>query len=97
MVIEWKNVDSLSDGHGVLFIYIRLKKAIAFIVGYEWLHGRPGKVTVETLRKNSPIFSQDNVNGGIAIEGVKRTVVRFLERKKCSPIRSKDYRVWFNG
>ena len=97
MIIEWKNVDVLSDGHGVIFIHISSNKAVAFIDGYEWYHGRSEKVVVETLKTDSPILAKNNIDADAIIRGVRSAVKIFIKNKKLSGRTNNTFKAWFNG
>ena len=99
MMIEWKKVNELSDGHGVLFIYLPIKKAVAFVEGYEWFHGTPKNVVVEILENSSVLFENFNVDGNNVIINAKDTVKYFLNNKctQNGKFVNEYFRVWFNA
>ena len=99
MMIEWKKVNELSDGHGVLFIYIPIKKAVAFVEGYEWFHGNPKNVVVEILENSSVLFEKFNVDGDYVIKHAKDTVKYFLNNKgiQNGKFVNEYFCVWFNA
>ena len=98
-MIKWKNVDELSDGHGVLFIYLPIKKAVAFVEGYEWLHGDPENVVVELLKNSSDLFKEYNLDGIFVTKKVKDTINYFLNNKDTQDGKyiNEYFRVWFNA
>jgi len=99
MLIEWKKVDELSDSHGVMFIYLPIKKAVAFIEGYEWFHGNSKNVVVEILGNSHDLFIKYNLDVNCVINNAKDTVIYFLSHKNIQNGKfvNEYFRVWFNA
>ena len=55
---------------------------VAFLDGYEWLHGDPETVTVYIKRISDPIFA--NVNAQEIIDEVKSAIKIFIKDKGWS-------------
>jgi hypothetical protein len=99
MKIEWEKVKELSDGHGVLFIHTTINKPIAFLVGYEWLHGTPNQVTVEILRNDFLLEANPTLNVNRIIEETKGAIRLFVKNKVIKECDSSEghVRVWYNA
>lgn len=98
-MINWRNVDKLSNGHGVLFIYKPINKPVAFINGYKWLNDKPDFIDVELLNNNSILFQEYKLDGKSIIKKAKATVNYFLNNKETQngKFENEDFRVWFNA
>jgi hypothetical protein len=99
MKIEWEKVKELSDGHGVLFIHNEIKKPIAFLVGYKWLHEEPDKVTVEILQDDFLFKSNPSLDINKIIDETKRAIRLFIKNKSIIDHGSgkEQVRVWYNA
>jgi hypothetical protein len=99
MKIEWEKVKELSDGHGVLFIHNEIKKPIAFLVGYKWLHEEPDKVTVEILQDEFLLKVSQTLNIKKIIVETKREIRLFIKNKVIKKYDSSEgpVRVWYNA
>jgi hypothetical protein len=99
MKIEWETVKELSDGHGVLFIHNEIKKPIAFLVGYKWLHEEPDKVTVEILQDEFLFKVNPTININRIIGETKRTIRLFIKNKSMEDYGSgkEQVRVSYNA
>jgi hypothetical protein len=99
ITIDWKSVDELSNGHGVLIIYLPIKKSVAFIDGYGWYHGTTNHVIVELLKNDSNFFKSEDINGHSILEKAKDTIVVFLNNKNNynGNFQKDHFGVWFNA
>lgn len=99
MKIEWEKVKELSDGHGVLFIHNEIKKPIAFLVGYKWLHEEPDKVTVEILQDEVLLKASQTLNIKSIIGETKGEIRLFIKNKVIKKCDSGEgqVRVWYNA
>ena len=99
MTIEWKSVDELSDGHGVLLIYLPIEKSVAFVEGYEWFHGTKSHAVVELLKRGSNIFISFNIDGESVINSAKDTITYFLNNKEMQNgnFCNEHFSFWFNA
>lgn len=98
-MINWRNVDKLSNGHGVLFIYKPINKPVAFIKGYKWLNDNPDSIDVELLDNNSFLFKECKLEEKSIIKKAKNTVTNFLNNKETQngEFENENFRVWFNA
>jgi hypothetical protein len=99
-MINWRNVDKLSNGHGILFIYKPINKPVAFIKGYKWLKDyKPDYIDVELLNNNSILFEENKLDGKSIIKKAKDTVNYFLNNKEAQngKFENEDFRVWFHA
>lgn len=99
MKIKWEKVNELSDGHGILFIHKAIDKSVAFLVGYEWLHGAPYQVTVEIIKKNHLSKEHSTLDINKIIDETKNTIQLFIKNKGLKDNRSSEdqVRVWWNA
>ena len=99
MKIKWIIVNELSDGHGVLFIHNAVDKAVAFLVGYYWLHGAPCNVNVEILNNNYISIEDLSVDIKKIVDETKNTIRLFIKNKGIKEDSSIDgqVRAWWNA
>ncbi len=99
MKIEWEKVKELSDGHGVLFIPATIDKPIAFLLGYEWFHGEPDKVTVEILQDDCLFKENISLDINNIIDETNRSIRLFIKSKGLRGCGSREakVRVWYNA
>jgi hypothetical protein len=98
-VINWRSVDKLSNGHGVLFIYKPINKPVAFIKGYKWLNDNPDSIDVELLNNNSFLFKKYKFDEKSIIKKAKDSITYYLNNNETQngEFENEYFRVWFNA
>lgn len=84
-VINWQEVDSLENGHGVVFEYTELPsqygQPVAFMPGYEWRNGGMDPIVVQILRPDSLALRNLQLNTIEIINTARQAIETFLGSK----------------
>jgi hypothetical protein len=77
--IEWTTTtDSLTLGHGVCFHDRKREREedlVAFVDGFEWLHGNPRQVTIRCIKT-------DKLTTSRTLNAFKRVIEDYVRRKE---------------
>jgi hypothetical protein len=79
--IVWREVDELSNGHGVNICYLRDDDSLttlAFVVGYAWRHGTSSRAEVQVLRDTAPAWASTGTDAPSERPRLRRVVREVL-------------------